>query len=155
MDYSGLSDELTKIIMPLLEAEGLELIEFKFRRGRSKSILKLLVDKKDGGINLDECAKLNERIGNLLDSYDIIQNRYILEVSSPGLDRPLVIKNDFSRCINKKVKFFLKEPIAERVELDGVVARVEDKSVFIDKDGEVVEVGFSNIAKAKRIITDI
>lgn len=152
MDYRGLVENLKEIILPALEEENIELVELNFVKAGGRSILKLLVDKKGGGINLQECAILNEKIGSLLDTQDVIKDRYILEVSSPGLDRPLMTKSDFLRCINKKVRIFLRESIAGKIELEGLILKVEDDSIYIDIEGNHLQIPLSKITKAKQII---
>ncbi|MFH1441241.1 MAG: ribosome maturation factor RimP [Candidatus Omnitrophota bacterium] len=154
MDYKTSTEELKKIVMPSLEEEGLELIELNFVRTGDTSLVRLLVDKKEGGINLGDCARLNQKIGAVLENNEILQGRFILEVFSPGLDRPLKTKGDFLRCINKNknVKFFLREQINGKIEQEGVVIDVQDEAVVIEnKDGNLL-IPLSIINKAKQII---
>lgn len=149
---TGLTEELKKIIMPSLEEEGIELIELNFVRTGDSSLVRLLVDKKEGAINLGDCARLNQKIGGVLENNEILQDRFILEVSSPGLDRLLKTKGDFLRRVNKNVKFFLKEQINGRIEQEGVVINIEDEAVVIkNKDGNLL-IPLSVINKAKQII---
>lgn len=145
-------EELKKIILPILEENGVELVEFNFIYGRCSSTLKLLVDKKEGEINLEDCTRLNEKIGAILDEQDIVKERYILEVSSPGLDRPLKTKNDFLRCINRNVKFFLSESISSKLELEGTITRVTEELVYVDIKGQLIEIPLVRIKWAKQII---
>jgi ribosome maturation factor RimP len=90
-----------------------------------------------------------------LDAEDIIKNRYILEVSSPGLDRLLKTKSDFLRCINRRLRFFLKGPINGKVELEGIIKEVKDDGVAVDTGGLVVEIPLAQINMAKQIIKEI
>lgn len=152
MYYQEVIEELKKIILPILEEDDIELVELSFARSSDRAILKLLVDKKYGGIDLQECARLNEKIGNTLDAQSQELNRYILEVSSPGLDRPLRVKSDFLRCINRKARFFLSESIKGKIEHEGAIIKVEQDSVYIDIDGDIVEIPLVKIKKAKQIL---
>lgn len=152
MEYYRFEEELKKIIAPFLERENIELVELNFVKSKGRPILKLLVDRKDGRISLGECARLNETIGILLDAQNIIESGYILEVSSPGLDRPLRTKSDFTRCINRKAKFFLSEPIKGKLEIDGIISKAEDNSVYIDLGGEIIEIPLAKINKAKQVL---
>lgn len=152
MDYQVSIEAIKSLILPILEAEGAELIEMNFIRARPRPILKILVDKLESRITLDECADLNKAISDLLDAQDIIKSGYVLEMSSPGLDRPLREKRDFLRCLNKGIKIFLKEPVSGKVELDGIITKVTDEAVYIDREGEVLEIPFAKINKAKQII---
>ena len=115
-------------------------------------MLKLLVHRRDGGISLGDCASLNQRLGDLLDTHNIIQGSYVLEVSSPGLDRPLKTKNDFLRCLDKEVKLFLNEAINGKIEIDGVIYKVKDELVIIDTRDGTLQIPLSKIVKAKQII---
>jgi len=151
MDYQDIREDLKNLVSPVLEKEDMELVELIFIRRPSGSILRLLVDKKTGGISLDECARLNERINSLLDVQDIIKERYILEVSSPGLDRPLKDKNDFLRCMDRRARFFFNEPINGKCELEGIINKVEDCAVYIDTGSDKFEIPLSKVRKAKQI----
>lgn len=152
MDRQGLINELRVIIGDFLKNQNLDLVDIIYRYEGRGLVLRVLVDKPEGGITLDECAGLNNEISRILDEKDMLQQRYILEVSSPGLDRPLNSKNDFLRCINKRVRVFLNEPINAKLELDGVITEIKDDSVYIDIIGETIEVPLSKITKAKQIV---
>ncbi len=131
MDYSVQDEELKRIILPFLSDIQIKLVELKLIKTSEGLILKLLVDRNEGGINLDECARINKKIGEIIEFQSIIKNKYILEVSSPGLDRPLKTKDDFLRCLNKKAKFFLNELINGKLEWNGLIKKVGQESVFI------------------------
>lgn len=145
-------EELKQIILPILEENDIELVELSFVKSSRRPTLRLLVDKKCGGIDLQECARLNEKIGEILDTQGSMLNKYILEVSSPGLDRPLKTKSDFLRCINRKVGFFLNESIKGKIELEGLISKVEGDSVYIDVDTEIIEIPLVKINKAKQAV---
>ena len=153
MEQGEIIEELTKVIQPLLEEGNFELVEINFNRSRFAATLALFVDRIGGGITLDECTLLNRKIGDILDTSDIILERYVLEVSSPGIDRPLKTKNDFLRCIGKDVKFFLREAINGKIELDGKVSKAENERVSVEiKNGSLVEIALSNIVKARQVV---
>ncbi|MDD2689708.1 MAG: ribosome maturation factor RimP [Candidatus Omnitrophica bacterium] len=151
MDRQAIIEELRNIITEYLEARQIDLVDFIYRYEGPNLILRLLVDKPEGGISLGECALLNTEIGSILDEKDAVQQRYILEVSSPGLDRPLKTKNDFSRCIDKRLKIFLNEEINAGLELEGTVKRIEGDSVYIEINTEQIEIPLSKINKAKQV----
>ena len=154
MDRQEVINELRIIIGDFLKNQNLDLVDLIYRYEGRDLILRLLVDKPEDGITLDECAYLNNGISVILDEKDILQQRYVLEVSSPGLDRPLKTKNDFLRCINKTARFFLNEPINGRLELEGIITGVRDDSVYIDISGQTLEVPLSKITKAKQIFSN-
>lgn len=152
MEHKKILEDLKTKISPLLEEEDIELVEMNFFRMEGKLALKLLVDKKEGGIDLSDCARLNERISNLLDNLDIIKERYFIEVSSPGIDRPLKTKNDFLRVKGKKVTIFLCETERGKREFSGILKDVDDDFVFLETDNEIVKIPFEKIIKAKQVI---
>lgn len=152
MDRRALIEELKVIIQDYLKDKNLDLVDIIYRYEGRDLVFRVLVDKPEGGITLGECAYLNIEISRILDEKDILQARYILEVSSPGLDRPLETKQDFLRCINKPVKLFLNEPINGKLEWDGVISEVENDSVYIDTSSQILEIPLSKINKAKQVI---
>jgi len=151
MDKEAMIAELRVAIEEYLKDQGLELFDIIHRYEGRDLVLRVLTDRAQGGITLDDCAYLNAGIGGMLDEKNILQQGYILEVSSPGLDRPLKTKNDFLRSLNKKVKFFLNDKINGKLELDGDITGVTDTSVYVDISGERVEIPLSKIIKGKQI----
>jgi ribosome maturation factor RimP len=152
MDRQEIIAQLQNIIDDYLKIQGLHLVDLIYRHEGRDLIVRILVDRPEGGITVGECAKLNIQISNLLDEKEILQTRYILEVVSPGLDRPLKTKNDFLRCTNRRVGFFLNEPINGKIELEGLISKVENDSVYIESRSEIIEIPLTKINKAKQII---
>jgi len=152
MDRYEISAKLENIIGEYLSGQALELIELTHHQEGNNLVLRILVDRSGGGINLGECALLNQEIGKILDLSDCLDRSYLLEVSSPGIDRPLKRKEDFARCINKRVRFFLSEPLEGKLEWAGQIQGVEDQRVLIDAGEIKLEVSLSKINKAKREI---
>ena len=144
--------ELEKILGDFLGSQGLELVELVYRFEGRYTVLRVLVDRPEGGITIGECARLNNQIGDILDEKNIIQERFALEVCSPGLDRPLKKKSDFIRSLNRRVKFFLSVPVHGKIEIEGQVIRVNDQSVAVDAAGGTVEIDFNIINRAKQVI---
>lgn len=145
-------EELKRVILPVLEQEDIDLVELNLVRAGNKVILRLLVDKSPAGITLDECARLNQIVGDLLEREGIIKEGYILEVSSPGLDRVLKTKNDFLRCLNKRAHFFLSECVEGKMELEGIIQNVTESAAEVNTETKVIEIPFVKINKAKQII---
>ncbi|MDD5449563.1 MAG: ribosome maturation factor RimP [Candidatus Omnitrophica bacterium] len=115
----------------LLEDKGIEMIDISYRREGPKMVLRLILDKKEG-ITLDECGWVNEKLGEILDKEDIISDSYILECSSPGLDRLLRTRKDFERVIGKSVKINTYGPVEEKREHIGKVTACDDESVTVE-----------------------
>ncbi|HPL82669.1 MAG TPA: ribosome maturation factor RimP [Candidatus Omnitrophota bacterium] len=144
--------EFNSLLKDYLTSLNFILVDIICRYEGNGLVLRVLADKPNGGINLDECAMLNREIGVLLDEKDIIKEKYILEVASPGLDRPLKTRDDFLRLLNKPAKFFLNEVINGKLEWDGSIDRVDQESVFIMAKEGIIELPIIKINKAKLII---
>lgn len=155
MDKAAFIEELRRTIQEFLAERRLDPVELITRYEGRDLFLRVLVDRPEGGISLGECAGLNKEISLMLDEKDELQQRYILEVCSPGLDRPLKTKNDFLRCINKTVKIFFNEPVHGRWEWEGSVAKVEGDCVYIGAQDKTIALPLLKIVKAKQIINNI
>lgn len=150
MDYmqeDSVFEKAREIVSNILNDNKIELVEMTYRREGGRRVLRILVDT-EGGISIDECAKLNEIIGETLDAQDIINEHYILEVSSPGLDRPLKSKNDFLRLKGKRIRAHTYEPIAGKREFAGVLEVVSDDSIGILEDAHMITIPLDKISKA-------
>lgn len=134
----------------MIQDNKVELIDLEIKGTGPYSILRIYVDRP-GGITLDECARLSSKLSDFLDVEDLIPHRYTLEVSSPGLDRPLTSEKDFSRKIGEKVKIFLKEPMGKKNELEGQIKDLKEDKLFLDEEGEEKIVPFDKILKGKII----
>jgi ribosome maturation factor RimP len=152
MDREKLISQLSPLVGDYLKSLNLVLVDISYRYEGRDLFLRILADRPEGGINLDECAMLNRNLGQLFDEKDIFPQGYILEVSSPGLDRPLKLKDDFLRFLNKGARFFLKEPVNGKLEWDGLINQVNQESVSIGTEGNLIEIPLSKINKAKLII---
>jgi ribosome maturation factor RimP len=147
-----ISNGVKKLIGPFLRAEEVELVEIIYRRERGSMVLRLLVDKEEG-INLDECSSLNRKIGEALDEVNLIDEPYILEVSSPGIDRPLKSSTDFKRVRGKLVKLILNSEIESKGIWIGEVVGVNEENVTIKtKDKKLLKIPLSRIVRARREI---
>jgi ribosome maturation factor RimP len=136
---------------PIVAAEGFELVDLEFLREREGWILRLFVDKPGGGIGLEECAKASHAVEGVLEVEDVVGHEYHLEVSSPGLNRPLKKPEHFRRVEGKKVKVKTYGPIGEppRKSFAGVLEQVVDDGVSVEVEGAgVFQIPFKDIAKA-------
>jgi len=152
MDKEGLINELKIFLADFLKSRNLDLIEVIHKYEGRDLFLRVLVDRPEGGINLDECALVNRELGEELDKKDFLQQGYILEVSSPGLDRPLRTEADFKRSLNKNLKFFLYDYINGKVEWDGIINKVSEGKVYITAKDSILEIPLEKINKAKQIL---
>jgi ribosome maturation factor RimP len=152
MRKDELTLELENLFKEYLASLGFDLVELNSHYEGRRLVLRLLVDKPEGGIILEECAGINRKLGFLLDEKNLIQDSYILEVSSPGLDRPLKTKSDFRRNLNRRVKFYLLEAVNGKIELEGLIKEAGEAAVEIDTDAGTAQIPFTVINKAKQII---
>ena len=145
-----MTDKIKELIQPVLEEEGVELVELMYRREAGRQVLRLLVDKENG-ITLEDCAGLNERIGKVLEESDAITERYVLEVDSPGIDRPFKVKRDYERALGRLVRVTLSEAVLDKKEYIGRLEQVLEDSIKVDvKKKGVLGISFTKITRARQ-----
>ncbi|MDD5166617.1 MAG: ribosome maturation factor RimP [Candidatus Omnitrophica bacterium] len=152
MDREAIQEELRFIIIEYLENKGLDLVDLIYRYEGRDLFLRILVDLPQGGISVGDCAQVNKEIGEILDEKNMLEGSYILEVSSPGLDRPLKTKSDFLRCLGKKIRFFLSEPVNGRIEWEGLISTAGDDTVVISSGETSIGIPLAKINKAKQVL---
>lgn len=130
VDQGSRIEAIEKLIVPLLEQEEAELVDLQYRREGAQMVLRVFLDKK-GGISLADCEYLSDRLGSLLDEAGAIAGAYVLEVSSPGIDRVLKKENDFQRFSGKRVKVVLKIPQDGRRNFKGRLLGFENGKVLV------------------------
>jgi ribosome maturation factor RimP len=145
---SLIQENVEKILEPL----GFDLVELKYMQSANDITLRFLVDRIEGGISLDECSSLNSRISQFLDEANIISDKYTLEVSSPGIDRPLIQAKDFKRAQNKKIHLFLKNEHKGKIEIEGRLVRLDSAGIVIADNDKEEFIPFLEINRAKQVI---
>lgn len=134
---------------PLLREMGLELVEVQFRREGHGWVLRLFIDREQG-VSLDDCTAVSRAIGTWLDVEDLIEHAYHLEVSSPGLERPLKRIEDFQRFSGKKAKIRLKEPRdGQKVFIGTLEQLVGEQVSMLTDDGKQVTILLTEIDRAR------
>lgn len=141
-------ESVKAIAFPVLEELGLELVEVQYRREQNGWVLRLIIDKQEG-VTLDDCAAVSREISQLLDIEDFIDQAYNLEVTSPGLDRPLKSLAEFARFVGRKAKVKTTEPIGGQQVLIGTIKRTTGEAIVLQLDDGEVTVLFSQVAKAR------
>ena len=137
-----------------LRNHDLEIIDLSLHHRNRTVAIQLLLDHEDGGITLAECAYFNKKINMLIENETLLGGEYTVEVSSPGLDRPLRTERDFMRVRGKKVKFHLKQMIENKLEHDGSVQAVDHDTVTIATTLKSITIPLGLIQKAVQIIND-
>ncbi len=143
----GDSQELRKLLEPVVEALGFELVLIEIAGGGSKT-LRLFIDAP-GGVMLEDCESVSRQVSAELDVEDPISGQYHLEVSSPGLERPLVKTEHFIRFVGERVKIKLTQHHLGRKRVTGVLTDADDTGVVVDVDGEAYELGYAEMDTAK------
>ncbi len=147
MKRQDLREKLIELIEPLVESKGFELVKLDYTFGKQGK-LNLYIDR-EGGITIDHCELISNAVSDLLDYHDPIEYAYTLEVSSPGIERPLTKKKHFERFQGEKIKLTTTENIGGRKNFSGVLAGTKDNWVKIElEDGNLVEIPLSLIARA-------
>lgn len=144
----GKREELWALLEPTIEAMGYELIEVELRLSPKRSLLRLYIDSSDG-IDLSDCERVSHQASGLLDLEDPLPGAYTLEVSSPGLDRPLVKVGHFRRFIGKRVKVRTALPIEGRRNFTGYLVEVGDDSIEVDVDDRRWRLTLTDIERAR------
>ncbi len=124
-----------QMIMPVIEANNFELVDVEYVKEGSTWYLRLYIDK-EGGINIDDCELVSRALSDMLDADDFIEDAYILEVSSPGLGRPLKKDKDFKRSIGEEVDIKLYKAINKRKDFTGILTAFDADTITIEEDGE-------------------
>ncbi len=135
---------------PILAAEGVELVDLEYVREKEGWILRLFIDK-EGGVGIEDCTAASHSVETAIDVEDFIPNEYSLEVSSPGLDRPLRKPEHFQKAMGKKVKVKTYGPIGEppRKNFTGVLSGADAQSVTVEVEGAgAFQIPLKEIAKA-------
>ena len=144
-------EELKAIVRRPVEAMGYELVGVELlRHGGSGLLLRVYIDSENG-INLDDCSAVSHQLSGVLDVEDPIAENYDLEVSSPGLDRPLFELTHFDRFKGQKARLKLMTPVEGRRKLQGILAGIEGDSVLVDEAGELYRVPFEQIDTARLV----
>lgn len=144
-------DQLTRLARRVVEPMGYELVGAQWQgRGGKKGLVRVYIDHPDG-ITLDDCSAVSRQLGALLDVEDPLPGHYDLEVSSPGLDRPLLATEHFVRFVGKRARLKLAEKLQERRRLEGVLAGVQGEVVMLDVAGERYAIPFRIIDTANLV----
>ncbi|MFA5069414.1 MAG: hypothetical protein WC300_02055 [Candidatus Omnitrophota bacterium] len=143
-------DDIRSLIGPALEAAGVELYDMTLKKVNGAGLLMVLVDK-NSGISLDECAKINRRVSGIIEHARFFSGPCVIEVSSPGLDRPLKIRRDFSWALGCSVDVWPICDIKGKNFISGIVKDAREDGVEIEaKNGECFVLPYGIINKAKR-----
>ena len=145
------NEELSTLLAPAIVDLGLELVGIEFSPNAGGSVLRVYIDEAERGITIDDCERASREISALLDVNDPVAGRYTLEVSSPGLERPLFTPEHFHRFVGEVVKINVNLPLNGRRRFQGPIKGVDGDRILIEQDGVAVEIAHANIAKARLV----
>ena len=140
---------LNKLIQPLVENLGYEFVGIEYSSNPKNAVLRIYIDEPSRGIAIEDCESVSREVAALLDVEDPISGNYTLEVSSPGLNRPLFNLEQFGRFVGEVVSMTLFAPVNTRRKFKGELLAVTGNQVFVDQDGERVGIEFENIVKSR------
>ena len=150
-----IAQKITKIIEPTLTDRGFELVRVLFQGADTNNTLQIMVERADHtDMKADDCESLSRALSAVLDVEDVIASRYVLEVTSPGIDRPLVKLSDYERFAGREAKIETMVPVDGRKRFKGKLLGIDGNVVQIDFEGQKQNIDFSIISKAKLVLTD-
>ena len=150
---AAIDRRMAEIITPVIEDLGYELVRVRLMGGKTHT-LQIMAERPAGGIEVDECARISTAVSAVLDVEDPITEHYTLEVSSPGIDRPLTRLKDFEAFEGYEAKIETSEMIDGRKRFKGVLAGVENNEVLINVEEGTIGLEFDWLADAKLVLTD-
>ena len=148
-----IDQKLAKIVGPVLDGMGFELVRLRLMAGK-KVTLQIMAERPDGTIEVEDCAEISRTVSAVLDVEDPIDGEYTLEVSSPGIDRPLTRLIDFDRWEGYEAKLETADLIDGRKRFKGVLCGTEDEDVLIEIEEGTIGLQFGWLADAKLVLTD-
>lgn len=151
---SGKAEEITALLAPTVASLGLELLGAEFAPTGTSAMLRLYIDAPGRHVGIEDCEAVSREVSARLDVEDPIASAYTLEVSSPGIDRPLFTPAQFARFAGEQAKLNLRLPVDGRRRLQARIVRVEGETIVLDLDGRELAVAHGNIEKA-RLVPDL
>ncbi|PIB26551.1 ribosome maturation factor RimP [Amylibacter kogurei] len=150
---AAIDKRMASIVQPVVEDMGYELVRIRLMSGKSTT-LQVMAERPDGGIEVDDCAKISTELGAILDVEDPIEADYALEVSSPGIDRPLTRLKDFEMWQGHEAKIETTELIDGQRRFKGILRGIEGNEVLIEIQQGTIGLDFEWLSDAKLVLTD-
>jgi|GEM_PF-265871 len=155
MEQTPLLKKVERTIAPMVETMGYEIVRISYiGAGSSKPTLQIMAERPDGTMLIDDCSRLSQAVSALLDVEDVIEEAYFLEVSSPGIDRPLTRLKDFDRYKDHEVRIELDSPMNGQKKFRGILRGLDGEMILLETDTGDVSLPFYDVFKAKMVLTD-
>lgn len=150
-----MAETLNDLITPICEDLGYDVVRILLTGGEKRKSLQIMIERKDRkNLTVDDCAKVSRGLSPMLEEKDPISGNYSLEVSSPGIDRPLIKLDDYDRFKGFEAKVECSSLVNGRKRYNGRLQGIDGENIIIEFEGENVTLPFSEIAKAKLVLTD-
>ena len=151
MGKTSIYQSVADLIKPTLEGNGIELVDVEYKKPGKIWVLRVFIDKNQG-VTVHDCQELSREIEDLIEIHELIDDHYVLEVSSPGLDRPLKKDTDFLRNKGKRIQIKTYSPINNKKENAGTVIDFVNGTLFLGDKKDILKISLTEIAQAKLII---
>lgn len=146
----AITDQIEQLIEAPIESLGYQLIGVEYIQGGQSPVLRIYIDAEQG-IGIEDCERVSHQVSGVLDVEDPIKQAYMLEVSSPGFDRPLFKPRDFERFVGSQAKISMKLPVNGRRNFSGELQGFDNGDILIEVDGEVYALPLAKLARARLI----
>ena len=150
VNMSIIRNRVFDLIEPVLADMGYELVEVEYLSMHGRWILRLYIDK-EAGVTIDDCVDVSRELGDIIDVKEIIDHEYVLEVSSPGLNRPLRKEKDFLKSIGMKIKLKMDQDLNGRRNFAGILKAFNNRIIFLESDGDIFEIPFDGVEKSNLV----
>ena len=148
MGKGSVTETIEELVTPIINENHLELVDIEYKKEGPNWFLRIFIDK-EGGVTVDDCTRVSRHIEDLIEVEEVVPSTYVLEVSSPGLDRPLKKEKDFLRFKGKRAHVTTFTPIQQQKSFKGTIRDFQEDVLFLDIDSQSVEIPKDQIAKAK------
>ncbi len=142
--------DVNRLIEPVLEEMGFELVDTEYLSEQGKWVLRIYADG-EGGITVGDCARISKEISALIEAKDVLQHEYILEVSSPGLNRPLKKERDFQGAVGKKIKVKMHNPVKDQKNFTGYLKAYKNGLLYIEMTDKLVHLPWQDVKKVNLV----
>ena len=138
--------KIEKVVIPAIEKREVDLVDLEYIQEGGYLYVRIFIEKPEGDITLEDCGSLSNEIDEAIDA--LIPHKFFLEVSSPGVERPLKKESDFVRFNGEKIKVSLKHKLNDNKNFEGIIEDFKDETLFLNIKGETLEIPFKEIKKA-------